>query len=88
MRSISNWGTCSRCVSFTHAHEPALVGQHNELGTVPQFQLVQDSIEMGLDRRLGQDEVLRDLGVAHRASHQGDDLLLPISQCTDGADVG
>ena len=42
---------------------------------------------MGLDRRLGQDEVLGDLGVAHGASDQRDDLLLPIGQSTDGVFV-
>ena len=62
----------------THAHESALVGQHNELGPVTQLQLAQDPVEVGLDRRLGQDEVLGDLGVAHGASDQRDDLLLPI----------
>gem|GEM_PF-4376545 len=61
-----------------HAHESALVGQHNELGPVTQLQLVQDPVEVGLDRRLGQDEVLGDLGVAHGASDQRDDLLLPV----------
>ncbi len=51
-------------------HQAGLVGEHDDLGTVAEAELGQDRRDVGLHRRLGDEELGGDLGIAHAPGHE------------------
>ena len=60
--------------------EARLVGEHHGLDAVAQAQLHQHARDVGLDRRLGHDQLGGDLRVGEPARDQAEDLLLALGQ--------
>ena len=58
------------------AHEAGLVGEHDGLDAVAQAELREQARDVGLDRRVADDELRRDLGVRQPARDELEDLEL------------
>ena len=66
--------------SASRLGEPVLVGVDDRVDAVAHVQLRQDPAHVGLDRRLGDDEGLGDLGVRQAASDELEGLPLPLGE--------
>src|ERR1700712_2367169 len=65
---------------MTSARQVVLEGEDDELHPVPQGELGQDAADVRLHRRLAQELLRRDLGVAQATRSEGEDLALACRQ--------
>src|SRR5699024_7058695 len=76
MTSAAGTGALARSLAFrvatgsVPAYEAGLVGEDDGLDPVAGLELHEDASDVGLDRRLGEEEPLSDLGVAQRSEER------------------
>ena len=76
----ADWPSGLSAADPARLHQPVVVGQDHGLDAVPDAELGQDVVDVGLDRRLADVEPLGDLGVAGAADHLAQHVHLPIGQ--------
>ena len=79
----ANWWMPSWPRARRYSKRPGLVGEHDGLDAVAQVELLEDVGDVGLDRRVADEQPLGDLGVREALGDQAEDLELARGQLVD-----